>query len=159
MGTARVTQTFPVAPAEAERRWYDTRAWATWVQGLETIVAVEPGWPSIGAAVVWESGPAGRGRVTERVVAYEAGAGQTVEVTDVSITGRQSVVFAAATDGVAVTLSLSYRVTRRSPLTPLIDVLFIRRAMIASLRETLERFGGRLGDGRLDFAGPSAARE
>ena len=49
----------------------------------------------VGGEVIWESGPAGRGQVTETVVAYAPADGQTVEVTDDAITGRQTVTFAA----------------------------------------------------------------
>jgi hypothetical protein len=46
--------------------------------------------------------------------------------------------------GVEVTLRLEYRLTRRSPVTPVIDALFIRRAMSLSLSRSLARFGARL---------------
>ena len=45
---------------------------------------------------------------------------------------------------VAVTLSLSYELKRRSPLMTLVDLLFIRRAMTRSLEQTLSRFGAEL---------------
>src|SRR5437763_815073 len=86
--------------------------------------------PLVPAARRWQSGPAGRGRVTERVIAYEPLEGYTVEVEDDSITGEQSVSFEPADDGVEVGLALSYRIKRRSPLTPLIDALFVRRLMV-----------------------------
>jgi hypothetical protein len=82
--------------------------------------------------------------VTERVIAHEALAGQTVEVQDDSITGRQSVEFTPAQEGVQVRLTLQYRITRRTPFTPLVDLLFIRRAMETSLRTTLAAFGAEL---------------
>jgi hypothetical protein len=145
MPTVRVTHAFTASVAAAEGCWYDTSGWDTWVDGLDRVQRVDPGWPALGATVTWESNPAGRGHVTEHVVAYEPGAGQTVEVADVSITGRQSVSFAAVPDGVEVTLALDYRPRRRSPVTPLVDLLFIRRAMTLSLGRTLHRFGSRLG--------------
>ncbi len=52
--------------------------------------------------------------------------------------------FAAVPDGVEVTLRLEYRLRRRSPVTPVVDVLFIRREMSLSLGRTLSRFGARL---------------
>ncbi|MGO9957651.1 MAG: SRPBCC family protein [Solirubrobacteraceae bacterium] len=148
MGSAQATWTLPVALAEAERRWYDTAGWADWVEGLDEVVEVEPGWPEVGASVTWVSGPAGRGRVTERAVEYEPGAGQTVEVHDDSITGRQSVAFAPAAGGVEVRLRLEYHIRAGragSLITPLVDLLFVRRSMTASLRQTLERFAARAG--------------
>ena len=54
--------------------------------------------------------------------------------------------FAPVADGVQVVLLLEYRLHRRSPVTPLVDVLFIRRAMAQSLGRTLDRFGARLRD-------------
>ncbi len=145
MGAVQVSDTFPGTVAAAERRWYDTSRWPAWVDGLERVVAVDPGYPAPGSVVTWESGPAGRGRVSERVVAYEAGAGQSVDVHDESISGRQTVVFATVAPGVQVTLRLEYRLRRPSPLTPLLDRLFIRRAMTESLARTIARFGAALG--------------
>jgi Polyketide cyclase / dehydrase and lipid transport len=156
MRAVRVQDTFPGSLAEVERRWYDTHGWAGWVDGLDRVVDVAPAWPAPGAVVRWESGPAGRGHVTERVLEYQPGAGQTVEVHDVSVSGRQSVAFAPVTDGVEVTVLLEYRLHRRSPVTPLVDVLFIRRAMAQSLSRTLDRFGARLRDDARITDTPSA---
>jgi hypothetical protein len=136
----RVTQTVPGTVYDVEQRWYDTSRWAFWVDELETVVDVAGDWPEVGAAVTWESGPAGRGHVVERVIEHEPLAGQTVDVADDSITGRQSVAFAPDGDGVEVALSLAYEIRKRSLFTPLVDILFIRRAMATSLSTTLSRF-------------------
>jgi hypothetical protein len=140
MATVRVTQLCPGTVTDAERAWYDTTRWPRWVDGLSQTDSVDPGWPEAGAVVIWESGPAGRGRVTERVISYEPLRGQTVEVQDGSIEGRQTVLFTPEGDGVEVALALEYRLRRRSPLMPLVDLLFIRRAMARSLQSTLNRF-------------------
>ena len=108
------------------------------------MVEVQGKWPEPGSSVRWESGPAGRGRVLERVIGYEPLGGQTLEVEDDSIRGRQSVAFTPADGNVEVELSLQYQIKRRNPVTPLVDLLFIRRAMAISLRKTLERFGAEL---------------
>ena len=144
MRPVTAVRTFAAPVTEAERCWYDTGRWAAWVDGLDHVLETRDPWPGVGGGVIWESGPAGRGRVTESVVDYTPGAGQTVEVADNSVTGRQTVTFAAAADGVEVALRLEYRITRRSPLTPVVDALFIRRAMTLSLSRTLARFGTRL---------------
>ncbi len=137
-------QTFPASAPEAECCWYDASRWESWVDGLDRVVQIDEPWPLVGGSVVWESGPAGRGRVTETVVAYAPAAGQTVEVTDATMTGRQAVAFAAVGDGVEVTLRLEYRLRRRSLVTPVVDALFIRREMSLSLSRSLARFGARL---------------
>lgn len=148
MRTVSAAETFTGSVHDAHERWNDTDAWPSWVEGLSHVVQCSPDWPQVGAQVVWQSGPAGRGRVTERVVSYEPLHGQTVDVEDDAIRGRQSVSFTPGEGAVAVTLTLEYEIKRRSFVTPLVDVLFIRRAMATSLQTTLVRFGAELGSGR-----------
>jgi hypothetical protein len=144
----RVAQAFPGSVHEAETCWYDTARWPEWVDELERVVGVEGDWPQPGAIVTWQSGPAGRGRVTERVREFEPLSGCTVAVEDDSITGEQAVAFNPAEEGVEVELALEYAIKRRSPLTPLIDRLFVRSVMATSLEKTLSNFGAVLADSR-----------
>src|SRR5580700_3539893 len=117
MGAVEVTLGFPGSVHDAESLWYDTGRWVAWVDGLDAVVSVDGDWPRVGATVVWQSGPAGRGRVTERVVEYEPLGGQTVDVKDDALTGRQSVSFTPDEHAVEITLRLEYRVTKRSIVT------------------------------------------
>jgi Polyketide cyclase / dehydrase and lipid transport len=144
MRVVRARRTFPGAVADAERCWYDTSGWPAWIDGLDRVVQTAGPWPQVGGSVAWESGPSGRGRVSERVVAYAPGGGQALEVSDDSVTGHQTVAFVPVADGVEVTLELQYQLNRSSPLTAVVDLLFIRRQMAQSLARTLERFGARL---------------
>jgi hypothetical protein len=153
VGSVGVNESFPGSVHEAEACWYDTSRWPEWVDELARVVSIEGEWPQHGTVVKWHSGPAGRGRVTERVVEYQPLEGYTVEVEDDSITGEQTVQFAPADDGVEIRLSLRYRIKRRSPLTPLIDVLFVRGVMTASLEKTLGAFGGVLAESRRSGVG------
>ncbi len=134
-------QTYPCSVHEAEEVWYDTSRWVGWVDGLASVTSVGEQWPASGAELWWQSGPAGRGRVSERVVAYEPLVGQTTEVSDETIEGRQSVSFMPDDGSVTIELSLEYGLKRRSLITSLVDFLFISRAFTTSLRSTLERFG------------------
>lgn len=138
----RVSATIELATSvhEAETAWYDTDRWPQWVDQLAEVLEVQGDWPRAGSGVVWESGPAGRGRVAERVVEYEPLHGSTVEVEDASITGTQQVTFDPFSEGVQVGLSLEYRLKRRSPFSALVNVVFIRRLMGASLARTLSQF-------------------
>ena len=133
---------------EAQTCWCDTGRWPEWVDGLARVVALEGEWPHPGATVTWESGPAGRGRVRERVAEFEPLAGLTTEVEDDSMTAVQRVSFEPVPDGVLVALSLEYSIKRRSPLTPVVDRLFVRRPMVMSLSKTLGRSGGVLAESR-----------
>jgi hypothetical protein len=141
VSVARVEGAFHASVHEAETLWYDTSRWPAWVDGLERVVEVSGDWPTAGARVTWESGPAGRGRVTERVTGYEPLEGQTLAVADDSVTGTQTIVFSPLDDGVNVELALDYRITKRSIFTPIVDALFVRGAMRRSLETTLSRFG------------------
>jgi hypothetical protein len=140
MGRASATITVKGRAAEAEALWYDRHRWASWVDGFGHIVLIEGDWPEVGARLVWDSPPGGRGRVQERVVAYEIRTGQTLEVEDATISGRQIVAFTPGLEETEVTLTLEYEIKDRHLLTPLVDLLFVRRAMGDSLRRTLRRF-------------------
>jgi hypothetical protein len=148
MGTVRAAHVFPGSVEEVEAGWFDTSRWCAWVDGLDQVVSVEHDWPRVGAIVTWESGPNGRGTVTEQVTEYEQLTGQTLRVQDGAIRGRQQVVFRTVGDRVEVTLRLEYLHRHGSIITPLIDLLFIKREMARSLARTLNRFGAELASQR-----------
>jgi hypothetical protein len=148
MRTVRAAMQFPATVHQAEACWYDTSRWSDWVQGLDRVVAVSGDWPHTGATVHWESSPAGRGSVRECVTAHEPLGWQQLEVQDDSIKGRQTVSFTAVGAGVEVALTLEYQISKRSLLTPVLDFLFVGRAMAASLSTTLARFGAELASRR-----------
>ena len=141
MPTVRATTTVPGRIVEAEELWYDPHRWAAWIDGFGHVAKLEGEWPQAGARLLWDSRPNGRGRVDERVTRYEARTGQTLTVEDRRLRGTQRVAFEPEGDEVHVSLTLEYRLKERSLLTPVVDVLFVRRALEASLRRTLARFG------------------
>lgn len=147
MGSVTVVKTYAGAVNDVEACWYDTTRWPEWIDGLDRVVEVTGPWPDAGSSVTWESQPAGRGRVRERVIDHEPLAGMTTAVEDDSIVGRQRVGFLAADAGVQVELTLEYSIKRRSVLTPVVDRLFVRGPMASSLLRTLERFGAVLATG------------
>jgi hypothetical protein len=150
MRTVTASDTFRGTVHEAERVWYDTERWPGFIDGLDRVERVAGGWPGVGGEVSWRSGPAGRGRVAERVVAYEPLEGQAAEIEDDSIQGRQRISFTPEGEDVTVQLTLSYELRRRSPWMALVDLLFIRRAMTTSLNMTLHRFGAELESARAE---------
>jgi polyketide cyclase/dehydrase/lipid transport protein len=139
MGNAEASMEVAGLASEAEALWYDPVRWPAWIDGFGHVVDLPPTWPAEGR-LVWDSTPGGRGRVLETVTAYEPRGGQTLAVEDSRLRGTQRVEFTPGPDNVKVTLSLDYEVKERNPLTPLIDLLFVRRAIAASLRRTLTRF-------------------
>lgn len=124
----------PGSVGEAEALWYDTDRWPTFVDGFTTVVERDPDWPQAGT-LVWRSTPHGRGTVHERAVAPG-----TVEFHDDRLTGTQRVAFEPHGEHTRVTLAMEYRIENPNPLTPLVDLLFVRRAMRDALQRTVVRF-------------------
>jgi hypothetical protein len=131
--------------SEAERLWYDLNRWPSFVEGFAHVTKREGEWPKAGSRIVWNSVPAGRGLVSERVVEYEVRVSQTAEVEDPQLTGTQRIAFAPAEEGhCRVTLELDYKLKQGGPFAPLVDALFVRRALRDALRRTLARFSREL---------------
>jgi hypothetical protein len=140
MGHVAVSRDVHGPLGAVERLWYDTSRWPSFIDGFGHLVKVEGDWPEAGACVVWDSTAAGRGRVVERVIEHAPGGGQSLEVEDPRLRGTQRIRFERLEDGIMVGLDLEYELKQRTPLQPLVDVLFIRRALRDSLRRTLARF-------------------
>lgn len=119
--------------AEAEALWYDVTRWPVFVDGFAHAAKVEGDWPKRGGTLIWDSTPAGRGRVVETVTWYSPREGQDAAVEDPKVTGVQRLRFAPG----LVTLELEYELKQGGRL---LDVLFVRRAMRDALRRTLNRF-------------------
>ena len=141
MPKVHATVTVPGRVAEAEELWYDPHRWAAWIDGFGHVARLEGDWPHAGARLLWDSRPKGRGRVQEQVTEYEARTGQTLDVEDQRLTGSQSVRFAPDGDLTIVSLTLEYTLKERTIITPIVDLLFIRRALRDSVRRTVTRFG------------------
>jgi hypothetical protein len=129
-----------------ERLWYDTSRWPAFIDGFARVVDEDGAWPGPGSRLVWESTPAGRGRVVERVVDQRPGVGQEVRVEDPRLSGTQRLAFAALEDDVEVELELEYELSEGGPFRGIVDLLFVRRALRDSLRRTLSRFALTLED-------------
>jgi hypothetical protein len=137
----RAAVTVPGLASEAEALWYDLQRWSAWIDGFGHLDKIEGEWPAAGSRLVWWSKPGGRGRVAEQVLAYEPRTGQTLQVEDEKMRATQRVAFQpAGEDGVEVALELDYELKERNALTPVTDLLFIRRALRDSLRRSLLRF-------------------
>jgi hypothetical protein len=141
MPTVRSTGDLPAPVPLAARLWIDVNRWPTFVDGFGHLVDIDDSWPESGSKVVWQSGPAGRGRVTERIVERDEEHVVT-EIFDDQMHGRQTVFF----EPERVVLQLDYELQGGGPLRKLTDVLFIRRALAMALERTLRRFSTEAGD-------------
>jgi len=141
MRTVQVVEELEVPPALASRLWTDTGRWPTFVDGFARVVQIDDTWPEPGSKIVWESTPAGRGRVTERILERDEQHVVT-EVFDAQMHGRQSVFF----EPERVTMRLDYELASEGPLRGLTDFLFIRRSLGMALERTLRRFSTEAAD-------------
>ena len=67
MRTASAHAEVVLAPAAALALWTDVSRWPSFVEGFARLREGDSAWPAPEARVVWDSVPAGRGRVTEKV--------------------------------------------------------------------------------------------
>ena len=144
MGRVAARIDVPGQASDAEALWYDHRRWPSFVDGCKYIARVEGDWPSVGALVIWDAFPGGRGRVLEQVTAYEARVGQSLAVEDENIRGTQRVSFAPHAGGVTVSLELHYELKEPRGLFGAYDLLFVRRPQREALERTLRRFAHEL---------------
>jgi hypothetical protein len=138
--TARAEAELPLTPEAVLQLWTDVSRWPSFVEGFARVVELDPEWPEEGSRAIWESVPAGRGRVTEKVADGAPGRFATLVFED-RLSGRQTVRAIESEAGARVELSLEYTLTSYGLLGPLADVIFIRRALRDSLRRTITRFG------------------
>jgi hypothetical protein len=129
-----------LTPEAALRLWSDVDRWPTFVEGFARTVEIGAGWPAAGSRVVWESTPAGRGRVTEKVMEGEGPDRFVTMVFEDRLHGTQTFRVVESEAGSRAELSLEYRLTKYGPLSAVADAIFIRRAIRDSLRRTLHRF-------------------
>jgi Polyketide cyclase / dehydrase and lipid transport len=138
--TARAQAELVLTPEAALRLWADVDRWASFVEGFARTLELSPDWPSGGARLVWESTPAGRGRVTEKVVEGEGPDRFVTQVFEDRLHGTQTFRVVESEGGSRAELSLEYTLTKYGPLGAVADAIFIRRAIRDSLRRTLTHF-------------------
>lgn len=121
--------------------YFDPAGWRRWVDGFARITAGD-GYPERGGTLSWESTPAGRGRVTERVIEHEPRRLHRVEYSDPGSSGQLETRFEMVPAGervrrTRVSQKLSYELREAGPFGAITDVLFIRSQMRGSLERTL----------------------
>ena len=140
MATVEASIEIPAAVAEVWQLYFDRDRWASWVDGFAAVVSDE-GYPEAGGELVWKSTEAGRGRVSERVVAHEPRTLHRIEYEDPESSGTLETRFEMlpAADGrmTRVSLRLSYGLEGGGPLAAVTDFLFIRSQMRRSLERSL----------------------
>ena len=122
--------------AETWDCYFEPRGWRAWVDGFQAVESAE-GYPETGGTLVWRSTPAGRGRVSERVLEHSPRTRHRIEFADPESSGELLSSFAVDGEATRVTLTLDYRLRKSNPFTVLTDRLFVRGQVRQSLQRTL----------------------
>ena len=131
----------PAPMAEVWEVYFDPERWRDWVDGFARVTASD-GFPGRGGTLSWESTPAGRGRVSERVLEHDIRRLHRAAYTDPGSHGeletRFEMVPAEGTERrTKVSQKLSYELQESGPLSAITDWLFIRSQMRRSLERSL----------------------
>jgi len=142
MASVRRATIVALPPHDAYELWTDVRRWPTFVDGFGHVERLDDAWPEPPAKLIWRSPPAGRGTVTEKVLANDPGARFSTRVIEERLLGTQTIEFAPGEepDTAAVALTLEYELLKGGPLKAITDAIFIRRAQADALQRTLRRF-------------------
>lgn len=143
--------------AEVWALYFDAERWPAWVDGFARVASAD-GYPEAGGTLHWESISAGRGPVTERVLAHEPRSLHRISYSDPGSEGQLETRFEMVPAGdeqrrTLVTQTLRYEVRGGGPLRAVTDRLFIRSQMQRSMERSLIHLRGEAvaaGSGRVD---------
>lgn len=137
MATVEAEIVVPASLAEVWDLYFSRRAWPTWVDEFRGITEIDGSYPEEGSTLVWHSGPAGRGTVTETVLEHEPRRLHRIRYLDQGSEGEQLSTFEIAGEGTKVALHVDYKLVAPTFL-PFTDRFFVRPQMRSSLLRTLE---------------------
>lgn len=131
----------PAALAEVWELYFDPQRWPMWVDGFARVLASD-GYPERAGTLTWESTPAGRGKVSERVLEHEHRRLHRAEYADPGSRGELETRFEmlpaeGSERRTRVSQKLSYELLEGGPVSALTDRLFIRSQMRRSLQRSL----------------------
>jgi uncharacterized membrane protein len=128
--------------AEVWDFYFQPDAWPAWVDQFAHVESSD-GYPDAGGVLRWQSGSAGRGAVTERVLVHEPRTRHRIAFTDPESEGELEVRFGIepgeGTGATKVEQEMEYRITSGGVLSGLTDVLFVRSQVRGSLQRSLAR--------------------
>jgi uncharacterized membrane protein len=128
--------------AEVWDFYFQPGTWPAWVDQFGRVESSR-GYPEAGGTLVWESGAAGRGKVTERVLVHEPRTRHRIEFRDPESEGELEVRFAIepgeGAGATRVEQEMEYAITSGGALSGLTDVLFVRSQIRRSLQRSLAR--------------------
>lgn len=137
MASVRAEILIDASLAEVWDLYFAPRTWRSWVSEFRGADEMDDGYPEAGGTLVWHTGPAGRGQVTETVLDHEPRRVHRIRYLDENSEGEQLTKFEISGSQTKVEIELTYAVLKPMFL-PLTDRLFVRPQMRAMLTRTLE---------------------
>ncbi len=125
----------PASLADAWAAFFDPAGWPEWSDAFASVVAMD-GYPEQGGRLVWRTGAAGRGEVTEEVAEHEPRSLHAVSFSDPTMTGRLETRFEIEKDQTRVTQAMEYRLAERGVFA-FLGALWVRSQVARSVERSL----------------------
>ena len=138
MGEAKAETMIDADLKEVWDVYFDDARWASWVDGFARVESSD-GYPERGGTLNWQSTPAGRGLVTEKVIDHEPRTVHRVSFDDPESEGELEATFEIQGDRVRVAQTMSYKIKHPGFFGPATDIFFVRRQVVGSLERSLAR--------------------
>ena len=137
VGKVSEEEKIPAPLADVWDLYFDPKVWPAWVDQFHAVDTIEPPYPEEGGRLVWHSGQAGRGQVTETVIEHEHRRLHRIRFADPASEGELLTTFEIDGDGTKVKLDLVYGLLQPGFFGPITDRLFVRSQMASSLSRSL----------------------
>ncbi len=125
--------------AEVWDYYFEPRGWPAWVDGFQAVESAA-GYPEEGGTLVWRSTPAGRGKVSERVLEHQPRRRHMIEFSDPESRGELLTTFEIEGEATRVTMRLDYRLAKAGVFAAITERLFVRGQVVKALQRSLLRF-------------------
>jgi uncharacterized protein YndB with AHSA1/START domain len=133
-----VSERVDASLAETWEAFFDPSGWPRWVDAFAGVLSAD-GYPLGGGRLVWRTGAAGRGEVTEEVVEHEPRSLHVVSFYDPTMSGTLETRFVMEGGQTRVTQAVDYRLAQRG-LFALLGALWVRGQIVRSVERSLSAF-------------------
>jgi uncharacterized protein YndB with AHSA1/START domain len=116
--------------------YFDAGSWPEWVDQFAAVVSSD-GYPETGGTLVWRSGRAGRGEVTERVLEHAPRRLHRIAFSDPEAEGGLTTALEPGGAGTLLRQEMTYELRDRGFFARAADLFFVRSQMRASLARSL----------------------
>ena len=124
--------------AETWDAFFEEGNWTAWGDAFGGVVSSE-GYPETGGRLVWRTGAAGRGEVSEEVLAHEPRTLHLIAFSDPTMSGKLETRFSLEGSETRVTQAMDYRLAERGVFA-FLGALFVRSQVARSLERSLAGF-------------------